>query len=411
MRTVHAELAPNALARRTRMAVNGSGIQQFPTDRIQQEVARRILSTNVVLDIGCGLRPQTYFKPKLHLCCEPHEEYVERLERWFGNESGVYVIKSTADQLLGRLRDKSVDSIFVIDVIEHLTQADGRELLRECERLARRQIVVFTPLGYMPQDYDDGEVDGWGLHGAKWQRHLSGWTPADFNVGWEFLVCQDFHATNGKGEKCRERHGAFWAIKTFDEPPMVTVVSRSLRPEKTTGADAVEAICLGYPTDRFQFLSTTTFDPYEQLRRQGLITSDLAYLPRPSKRTRLMSNNRLWSYARLMRCSNEIQRGVEASDSSLVVGVADAKTEFVSAAWAARRANRRFVACIPEHPPHESPIRGKCGSWLVEKALKRADFIWTPNKRLSKFYTARFPNAQVVSGSLPESPILLSLMK
>jgi hypothetical protein len=110
------------------------------------------------------------------------------------------------------LPDKCIDSIFAIDVIEHLPRPDGEEMLRQCQRVASRQIAIFTPLGLMHQDYEEEAVDGWGFKSAKWQRHLSGWDQADFPEPWELVICREFHSVNGKGEKLAQPHGAFWAI-------------------------------------------------------------------------------------------------------------------------------------------------------------------------------------------------------
>jgi hypothetical protein len=191
-------------------------VEWLPREHLLDAVRAAVEATEVVLDVGCGLRPQAFFHPRVHLCCEPHDEYAQELSRW----PDLTVLRATAEQLLPLLPDRSVDSIFLLDVIEHLEKDAGQAVIRQCERLARRQIVLFTPLGFVPQDYDDEDaVDGWGLHGGAWQAHRSGWAPEDFDSSWSILACRDYHATNGKGEPRDPPDGAFFAIKTFTPGP------------------------------------------------------------------------------------------------------------------------------------------------------------------------------------------------
>ena len=39
-------------------------------------VEKAVKETEVVLDIGCGIVPMNYFRPKLHLMVEPWQEYL-----------------------------------------------------------------------------------------------------------------------------------------------------------------------------------------------------------------------------------------------------------------------------------------------------------------------------------------------
>ncbi len=63
----------------------------FPT------VIKHIKPAEVVLDIGCGIMPQPYITPTVHICCEPFEQYVEVLQDRLKDESNVkyLVLRST----------------------------------------------------------------------------------------------------------------------------------------------------------------------------------------------------------------------------------------------------------------------------------------------------------------------------
>lgn len=146
-----------------------------------------------LVDIGPGIRPQTRLKAKRVTLVEPYaayaaklRDYVQRLER-FGYELVEMTAQDYAEQtgFTGAV-------VVSCDMIEHLDKADGLTLIKTMQQTADA-IVLYTPLGFMPQDHDP-----WGLGGEHWQLHRSGWTPADF-PGWCCLVDASFHGDQGMG--------------------------------------------------------------------------------------------------------------------------------------------------------------------------------------------------------------------
>ena len=123
------------------------------------------------------------------------------------------LLQATWEQAVELFPPRSVDTVFLTDVIEHLEKEDGRRLLTATEAIVQRQIVVFTPLGFMMNSHPPG-VDAWGMDGVSWQEHRSGWMPEDFDETWKTIGCKEFHLTEHDGEKYEKPHGAFWAIKT-----------------------------------------------------------------------------------------------------------------------------------------------------------------------------------------------------
>jgi hypothetical protein len=198
-------------------------IQWFSRETLIQTVENHIQKADVVLDIGCGIRPQQFITPLLYICCEPHDEYLQVLKGNFAGTNTV-LIQGSAQKVLRWMPDDSIDSIFMIDFIEHIEKGEGLRLIAECERIARQQIIIFTPLGFMSQDYKPGEVDAWSLHGTKWQVHKSGWTPEDFDDSWNILAAKDYHIYNEKGEKFDTPRGAFWAIKNLKISPIAETI-------------------------------------------------------------------------------------------------------------------------------------------------------------------------------------------
>lgn len=129
----------------------------------------------LVLDVGAGIRPMTWYAPARHVCVEPFPPYAEVLAR-----HGFEVWPETAEAALSR-PDVVADAIYFLDVLEHMTPATGRRVVALAQAVARVQIVVFTPYGFLAQTRD-----AWGLGGDAWQTHRSGWTPADF-PGWRIV--------------------------------------------------------------------------------------------------------------------------------------------------------------------------------------------------------------------------------
>ena len=109
--------------------------------------------------------------------------------------------------------DKSIDHIIFTDVIEHLEKEEGFQLIQECERIARRQIILFTPLGFLPQKVREDKVDAWGLRGGSFQEHKSGWHISDFDDSWDIYCSEKYHFFDNAGKRFEKPYGAFWAIK------------------------------------------------------------------------------------------------------------------------------------------------------------------------------------------------------
>lgn len=156
--------------------------------------AEIVKDCDTLMDIGCGIRPQNMVRCKRHICVEPHGEYAEILKK-----NHYEVIQKKALEALDEF--EFVDTIFALDVIEHMEREDGEAFLKKAVSKAKSQVVVFTPLGFMPQE-ETGETDAWGLHGQEFQRHRSGWVPDDF-PGWKLFV-----RTKGKA------YGEFIAVHT-----------------------------------------------------------------------------------------------------------------------------------------------------------------------------------------------------
>jgi len=150
-----------------------------------------------VMDIGCGIRPQPYILAKgTHYLVDPHGPYLDRAAAdWpHGTQPRCWTIIADWRRAVEITAPDSVDIVFLLDVIEHLPKEEGRELLERTIPIARKQVVVFSPLGLLPQAALEGS-DQWGFStGANaLQAHRSGWTPFDLDERWGFLLSREFH--------------------------------------------------------------------------------------------------------------------------------------------------------------------------------------------------------------------------
>ena len=164
-------------------------------DPFDQKIREKVyLEGNNLVDIGPGIRPFDGFCADTHLCIEPHWEYVKIL-----SDRGYPIIQAEALTVLPLLRNFEV--ILFIDVIEHMTKHDGLLCLNFAKSIATKQVVVFTPLGFMEQEVGEDGLDAWGMHGGDWQTHKSGWTPDEFQ-GWDISIGRNYHGS----------HSAFAAV-------------------------------------------------------------------------------------------------------------------------------------------------------------------------------------------------------
>ena len=188
---------------------------QSPEDFLNT-VSKKILQTDIVLDIGSGIQPQKYIKPVVHICAEPYEEYAQELLKNYWKWNSFFVIlKQKWNQVIETIPENGVDTVITLDVIEHLEKQEAQEILEKTILIARKQVIIFTPYWFLPQEVPEGMKDAWGLDGAEWQKHKSGWTENDFSEDWDIYICPEFHFHDAiTGKKHEKPYGAMFAILT-----------------------------------------------------------------------------------------------------------------------------------------------------------------------------------------------------
>jgi SAM-dependent methyltransferase len=116
-----------------------------------------------VLDLGCGPdSPLQYCKNiRRSVGVEAFAPYLEKSKK--KNIHGEYLDKKIEDL---EFPENSFDAVIMIEVLEHLPEKVGVEILKKTEKWARKKVIVSSPNGFVAQKAVDNN---------PLQRHLSGW--------------------------------------------------------------------------------------------------------------------------------------------------------------------------------------------------------------------------------------------
>lgn len=141
----------------------------------------KLPSDITVLDVACGLSLKSKYIPaSIRVGVDIYPEYFKHIK----SDVPYTVIKYDVRKLNEIFMPKSFDVVIAFDIIEHLEKEEGLKLLEDCERIARKAVVIETPSGYVPQN-----IDILGHGGHHWQTHRSGWINRDFSKrGYEVKI-------------------------------------------------------------------------------------------------------------------------------------------------------------------------------------------------------------------------------
>ncbi len=123
-----------------------------------------------LLNVGCGSNVVRQFGVPHNAGIELHQPTFDRA-----------VAAKTHDELIHgdvRMIDKcfpakSFDACLCVDVIEHLTKAEGNQLVTDMEQIARKVVVIICPVGWLFQHHvEEGDL----------QTHQSAWSPTDLRM-------------------------------------------------------------------------------------------------------------------------------------------------------------------------------------------------------------------------------------
>jgi Methyltransferase domain len=161
-------------------------------------VLSHLRTSSSFVDIGCGEGKYTHsikaVRPDIQAwALDWHGPSMDRV-------TADVKIRGTLPGAMQALRDEAVDAVVCLDVIEHFEKADAMKMIRDFDRVARQVIVLFTPLGWMPQD---------GTEENPYQAHRCGFQPAELEkLGYKTTAWRAFDYGPGK-----EPHDALWGVR------------------------------------------------------------------------------------------------------------------------------------------------------------------------------------------------------
>ena len=120
-----------------------------------------------ILDVGCGTgepmrfinRRNRYFSVGIDI----FEPYLRECERQKNHSQ--YVLCDVRNL---PFKEKSFDIVLCLEVLEHLGREEGETLLNKMESIAKKQVVLSTPVGNYKQESYDGNPH---------QEHKYTWSP------------------------------------------------------------------------------------------------------------------------------------------------------------------------------------------------------------------------------------------
>lgn len=128
-------------------------------------------SVESVLDLGCGQgKPMAMIKlwRKIDYACgvDLYKPYIAQAKKAKLHDKYI-----TADLRKINFPPKSYDLVLASHVLEHLKKKEALSLLNKMEKIARKQVIVATPVGELYQpEYDSNKL----------QEHLSYFLPEEF---------------------------------------------------------------------------------------------------------------------------------------------------------------------------------------------------------------------------------------
>ncbi len=127
--------------------------------------------SRTALDLGCAQGwPMLFINRKHRLEVTSADIYRPYLDEARSRGGCAGYVQCDAKKL--PFRSKSFDTVFCMEMIEHLEKLDGFAVISDLERTARRQVVLTTPMGAHRQDVTDQPGEG----------HRSAWSPAELRA-------------------------------------------------------------------------------------------------------------------------------------------------------------------------------------------------------------------------------------
>ncbi len=153
-----------------------------------------------VLEVGCGKSSNMKWIGVSHSTgIDGFEPYLEVARK---EKLHAEVVWGDVRDLEQYFRPGQFDTVIALDVIEHLTKADGLRMMRSMEAIAGKKVVFFTPNGFLPQhSFENNNL----------QEHLSGWEAKEMEAfGYVVTGMLGPKAMRGEQHVLKKRPKLFW---------------------------------------------------------------------------------------------------------------------------------------------------------------------------------------------------------
>lgn len=145
---------------------------------------------DTILDVACGLSFKSKFVPaKVRVGVDVFEEYFNHIE----TDLPYAVVRYDVRRIREIFMPKSFDLVLALDIVEHLEKYEAIDMIKQCEEIAKKAVIIETPKGYVPQN-----IDILGHGGHEFQTHRCGWEVEELEkLGYQCVV-RDYEMSDVK---------------------------------------------------------------------------------------------------------------------------------------------------------------------------------------------------------------------
>ena len=155
-----------------------------------------------VLDVGCGVSP-TMRQLGVPQSCGA-EGYPPSFQEAKRQNTHDQLVQCDVRELSKHFQPRQFDACIALDVIEHLTKADGLKLMADMEKIAKKRVIFFTPSGFLEQHHARND---------DLQEHLSGWEAAEMErLGYRVTGQLGPKNLRGSYHVLKRRPAIFWGL-------------------------------------------------------------------------------------------------------------------------------------------------------------------------------------------------------
>ena len=158
-----------------------------------------------VLDIGCGKgEPMRFINRRKQFYAVGADIFKPYLKEY--KRQGIHNEYVLCDVRHLPFADRSYDIVLCMEVLEHLEREEGKKLLSDMERIARKQVILSTPAGnYKQETYDENPH----------QEHKYLWIPREMRERGYELIGIGLRNLGGKSGIQSPLPRLLWPIMNF----------------------------------------------------------------------------------------------------------------------------------------------------------------------------------------------------